>query len=323
MKQIFKLRSQGLSHQAISDYLGQRGFISPKTGRPYKHSIISRILSNKFYIGIMTIGDRQYPHKHPKLVSKDLFGQCQTMKQKRLPKRVAYNSKKFIFKGLMSCDLCNRTISTYMVKSNNYLKCANGFCKNPNTAESMALASIDKALASLSMPPQTIEQVQKRLKARQAGQAAKTAQSKRKLAELDSKADILYSDRLLGRINAEFYDRQAKKLEKERQKLKTQKNFLTFAPKGLKKTVYQMINLCRNAQKLFQKAEISTKNLMLEILLSNLRLKNKELSFALNFPSGRAGKIQFSGQESQIDNFGDPTGNRTPISRLRTWRPNL
>ena len=33
--------------------------------------------------------------------------------------------------------------------------------------------------------------------------------------------------------------------------------------------------------------------------------KNKELSFALNFPSGRAGKIQFSRQESQIDNFGD------------------
>ena len=34
-----------------------------------------------------------------------------------------------------------------------------------------------------------------------------------------------------------------------------------------------MIDLCQNAHKLFEKVEIATKNLMLEILLSNLALK--------------------------------------------------
>ena len=57
--QAFELRSQGFSHQAIAEQLGSEGFISPKTGRPYKHSIISKILANKFYVGIMRVGNKE------------------------------------------------------------------------------------------------------------------------------------------------------------------------------------------------------------------------------------------------------------------------
>ena len=160
--QAFQLRSQGFSHQAISNQLGNQGFISPKTGRPYKHSIISKILANKFYIGIMSVGGRQYPHKYPKVIPKELFDRCQIVKQSRQPVRVAYNSKRFALKGLVSCGLCDRTVSTYTTKENNYLKCANGACKNPNTAEKLALASIEEALDCFTMPAQAAEKLQDR-----------------------------------------------------------------------------------------------------------------------------------------------------------------
>ena len=55
-----------------------------------------------------------------------------------------------------------------------------------------------------------------------------------------------------------------------------------------------------------EKAEIATKNLMLEILLSNLKLKNKNLSFALNFPYWGVGEIQLAASRSQIDTSGEP-----------------
>ena len=320
--QAFKLRSQGFSHQTIADQLGERGFISPKTGRPYKHSIISKILANKFYIGIMTVGGRQYPHKYPKIVSKELFDCCQIIKQNRQPIRVRYNSKQFTLKGLVSCGLCDRTVSTYTTKNNNYLKCANGACKNPNTAENLALASIEKALAHFAMPAQTTEHLQDRLKQKQVIHNTEATQNRRRLAEIETRADTLYSDRLLGRITAERHDKHAARLEKERQKLKTQVNFLTSTPNGLQKTVSQMIYVCQNTQKLFQKAEIATKNLMLEILLSNLKLKNKKLSFSLNFTCWGAGKIQLTDSKVKIDSSGDPKGNRTPISRMKTWCPN-
>ncbi len=44
---------------------------------------------------------------------------------------------------------------------------------------------------------------------------------------------------------------------------------------------------------------------MLEILLSNLKLKNKNLSFALNFPCWGAGKIQLAASKIQIDSSGE------------------
>ena len=316
--QAFKLRSQGLSHQAIADQLGEQGFISPKTSRPYKHSIISKILANKFYIGIMSVGGRQYPHKYPKIVPKELFDRCQFVRQSRQPVRVAYNSKQFALKGLVSCSLCDRAVSTYTTKNNNYLKCANGACKNPNTAENLALASIEEALAHFAMPAQVAEKLQGRLKQNQTTSNTEASQNRHSLAEIETRTDTLYSDRLLGRITAKRHDKHAARLENDRQKLKTQANFLTSTPRGLQKTISQMIYVCQNAQKPFQKAEIATKNLMLEILLSNLKLKNKNLSFALNCPCWGAGAIQLAVSKSQIDSSGDLTGNRTPISRLRT-----
>ena len=307
--QAFKLRSQGLSHQAIADQLGSQSFISLKTGRPYKHSIISKILANKFYIGIMTVGGRQYPHKYPKIIPKELFDRRQIVRQSCQPVRVAYNSKQFALKGLVNCGLCDRTVSTYTTKNNNYLKCANGACKNPNTAENLVLASIEEALAYFAMPAQVAEKLQSRLKQKQATQNTEASRNRRRLAEIETKADTLYSDRLLGRITAERHDKHAARLENDRQKFKTQANFLTSAPKGLQKTVSQMIHVCQNAQKLFQKAEIATKNLMLEILLSNLKLENKNLSFSLNFPCWGAGEIQLLNSKIGITTSGEPKGN--------------
>ena len=66
-----------------------------------------------------------------------------------------------------------------------------------------------------------------------------------------------------------------------------------------------MLYVCQNAQKLLQKAEIATKNLMLEILLSNLKLKDKDLTFDLNFPCWGAGKLQFAASKAQIATSGE------------------
>ena len=255
----------------------------------------------------MAVGGRQYPHRYPKIIPKELFDRCQFVRQSRQPVRVSYNSKQFALKGLVGCGLCGRTVSTYTTKNNNYLKCANGACKNPNTAENLALASIEGTLAHFAMPTQVAERLQDRLKQKQTIQNTAAARNRHRLAEIDARADTLYSDRLLGRITTERHDKHAARLENDRQKLKTQANFLTSTPRGLQKTIFQMIYVCQNAQKLFQKAEIATKNLMLEILLSNFKLKDKDLTFALNFPCWGAGKLQFAASKAQIATSGEPT----------------
>ena len=278
--EMFELRARSLSYQAIASRLGTKGFVSPKTNRPYKDSVVSKMLANKFYIGIMTAGGKEYPHRYPQIVPKELFNYCQLVRQARQrPFHGRHGRRLFAFKSLVACGFCGRAVSSYVTKNNTYLKCANNTCKNPNTAEKLALADIQRGLERLVMPSVAAKELRDRLERKQAQQDTAVRRAGHKLAEINAKTDILYADRLAGRITAENHDRLAIELEKERQELKRRKNFLTSAPKELEKTISQMIYICQNARKLFERTETATKNLMLEILVSNLKLKDKSSRF--------------------------------------------
>ena len=293
----FELRSQGLPYRDIAKELSEQGFKIGTTNGVVSHNVIARMLANKFYIGVMTCDGKQYPHRYSRLVSKDIFEQCQFITQQRQISnfKTKYNSKIYILKGLVGCGQCNHVISSYDARNNVYLRCASSNCKNTNTAEALLLPSIAKALKSLAMPAQVAQTLQDRLLQKEARQMAKSTQIKQKIANINTQIDTLYSDRLVGRITARKHDQLVAKLENKRQNLKNQSNILTSAPNALQNTISQMIYVCQNAHKLFQKAETSIKNSMLEILLSNIELKNKKLSFSMNFPSWRVEEIQTSG----------------------------
>ena len=290
--EAFKLRSRGLSYQAIAESLKEQGFRSQRANKPFRHNVIARMLSNKFYIGIMTCEGKEYPHKYPRIISKELFNSCQLVKWQCQPAKFHYNSKQYIFKGIASCGVCDRAVSLYTTKGNTYLKCANPKCVNANTAQALVLPSVMQALKQLEIPTKAVETLKQRLARQQASQIAQRTAVRHKIADIEAQTNVLYSDRLVGRVTTQKYDQLAAKLENQQQKLKKQLSFLTPASKTLQTTISQMTYLSQNACKLFEKAEKSIKNLMLEILLSNLKLKNKNLSFAMNFPCRGAGEIQ-------------------------------
>ena len=302
----FAMRSQGLPYQNIAKKLSDQGLRTRTTNKPISHNVIARMLKNKFYIGIMTCDGKEYPHKYPRIISKEVFNQCQFITQQRHPSasKAKYNSKTYIFKSLVRCGFCNRIVSSFDARNNVYLKCSNVACKNLNTAEALLLPSISKALKSLVMPTQVAQILQNRLRQKEARQDAKSMQIRQKIARINSQIDTLYSDRLAGRITAQKYDQLVIKLENQRQNLKRQTNILTSVPKTLQNTISQMIKLSQNAHKLFQKAEKHIKNSMLEILLSNIELKNKKLIFSLNFPCWGAGESQPGDSKKQkMDNW--------------------
>ena len=294
VKKAFQLRAEGVSYIRISRKLADLGFISRNTSKPFQCNVIERMLRNKFYIGIMTCDGKEYPHKYPQIISKELFSRCQLVKRERSISEIKakYNSRTYTFKSIAACGQCSRAVSSYTVRRNTYLKCANPACKNPNTAESMLLPVIEKALASLEMPTQTAEKLRNSFQQSKDRQSAAMSQIKREITEIDKQTAVLYDDRLVGRITTKQYDEHIVILENKRKNLKKRASFLTSSPNTLQKTLSQMIHVCQNARRLFEKAEIGTKNLMLEILLSNIKLKNKKLSFRLNFPCWGAGEIQ-------------------------------
>ena len=76
---LFKARTYGLSLSQLEKYMAKQ----PNMGRPrsktyiFKKRQISRILHNPFYTGTMVINNVAYPHRYPKIVSKELFDEVQ------------------------------------------------------------------------------------------------------------------------------------------------------------------------------------------------------------------------------------------------------
>ena len=113
VKKAFQLRAEGVSYIRISRKLADLGFISRNTSKPFQCNVIERMLRNKFYIGIMTCDGKEYPHKYPQIISKELFSRCQLVKRERSisETKAKYNSRTYTFKSIVSCGRCNRAVS--------------------------------------------------------------------------------------------------------------------------------------------------------------------------------------------------------------------
>lgn len=99
IKDLFTLYSHGdMGAEKILDYLKETYKIS------WHKSRLIKILSNKFYTGILTFMGKEYPHKHGILISKDLFEKAQEAKKKskRKPNSINFYEKRKLAKN---CDM--------------------------------------------------------------------------------------------------------------------------------------------------------------------------------------------------------------------------
>lgn len=111
VKKIFEMYSTGLhSVQDLKEYVEAEGLRSKK-GCKVSKSQIEAILKNPFYYGYMRYNGILYKHIHPKLISKELFDECQLVKQGRKRTKPKRTQKPFIFKGLLTCHHCGCSCS--------------------------------------------------------------------------------------------------------------------------------------------------------------------------------------------------------------------
>jgi len=82
VKEIFTMRSEAYSYQELADYFNSRG-LKTKRGTIYHQSTIARILKNPRYIGISRWRGKEYPAKHPAIISQKLWETVQEMNSDR------------------------------------------------------------------------------------------------------------------------------------------------------------------------------------------------------------------------------------------------
>lgn len=82
VKEIFSLSLKGLSSQKIADTLNSKGITSNR-GNKFSKQAVHLILTNDFYIGIITHGNIKKEGNHESLISKVTFGKVQSLLRRR------------------------------------------------------------------------------------------------------------------------------------------------------------------------------------------------------------------------------------------------
>jgi len=113
LQKAFKLFAEGgKSFTEIARFLHKFNIPNDPTkgGKRYKADTVRRILSNKFYLGIMKYDGEYYPGTHKLFITKKIFDEV----QKNIDKidRPRLKGHNFAFSGLARCGECNAAITS-------------------------------------------------------------------------------------------------------------------------------------------------------------------------------------------------------------------
>lgn len=220
-KQIFDLYSTSLySLKKLANLMYEKGLRTESGRKMYSNSLYA-ILKNTFYYGEITWNGKIYPNaKHEPLISRDMFEHVQRVLTTGRPdKYVKHNPT---FKAMVVCGECGHKISWYEKKGHWYGRCANYTrCKQnklpvrEDRLNEQAFSYFD----NLCISEADIQRIRKTLKEDHISEieSRKTIQNdlKRKIERAKAKLDVLYEDRLEGRINFEFYEQKKAEIERE------------------------------------------------------------------------------------------------------------
>ena len=308
IRMAYSLRLQQMSYDVICSALYDAGMRSNK-GNKMSKSKIASILSDKFYIGIMTYKGKEHPHRYPHIIEEDVFYECQKVNdgRKHIPSKSDTCECYTFGNRLATCKRCGRTISCYTKKGNVYLRCAgNKICRNPNCSEKLLEGTITSVLSRISINKQLTDDIIDALKNKYANDALFKEQSKKAIqSEYDkicNQLEIAYEDRLNGSITINDYDKFATKLNARRDELERQMTKLNGNDDDLEINTSYLLDLVCRMEELYKSSKPELKNKLLRFLFSNLQIDDKKLYFELNDPFKTLGKGTKNGAKS-----GDPS----------------
>ena len=266
-----------------------------KYGNKLARSEIATILKDHFYYGLAYSKKYNllYPHRYPKLITKELFDRCQRIMHGRSHKPSKLASKVYIFQGLLTCADCGCLYTPEGHKGNNYYSCTNAkhVCKRVYVNEKVFLRRVYKDFDAFSNIPQEVHDrlVSELRKINESEVEFHQKEINRIKVEYDrcqNKVNKLL-DLLLDsgqRITKDEYDKKLQELKDKQYQFSAELEEYTKADHEYHIHVSTVINLSRNIKNIFESSEPLEKRAILNFLLQNPTVSGKKLDYTLHKP---------------------------------------
>jgi len=271
--------------------IGLRGNIN---GKPLTISMIHHILKNPFYYGMMRIKGQLYQHRYLPLIDKPLFDKCQEVMAGYHKKPFKYASKPFVFRGLIKCadPACGCTVTPEKHKGHTYYSCTNykGVHKDRTyIREEDLLSPVYKVLNDIRLPDEKIEELTNDLKKLNESKSEFNQQElinlRKEYDQIENRISRLFDLRAdSDTITKEMFEKKLNKYKRRQEEINEKMKKLTQTDEDFYLTANLVLNLAKRSKEIFKSSEIGEKRQLLNFLLQNLKLKDKNLLFELKTP---------------------------------------
>ncbi|MCD4707517.1 MAG: recombinase family protein [Candidatus Sabulitectum sp.] len=291
VKQIFELYSKGsVSLKTIAKEMYSLGLRSHK-GNKVGISTIYKMLLNPIYRGKFLWNKVEYNGNHEPIVSSALWFAVQDVREDRSvakPKQ----SHEFAYIGLMKCGHCDCAITAERKKNKySYYHCTGykGKHGEPHVREEKLYEQFSNLLEGLAIDDEVAEFILNGIQKDTADSRKALEDTRERLVSqrkrLLRRSDVLYDDRLDGRIDVTRYDsksavikREIELIDENLSSLESSSNYDPLA------TAKGIIELAQHAGTMFLKASASDRKQFLRSVLSNCTLREGKIKHQFNEP---------------------------------------
>ncbi len=290
IKRAFELYDTGeFTTHTLGKFLFKEGWRT-RAGRPIGKSEMHKLLRDCFYCGEFTWNKKHYINgNHEPLISKELFYRVQARIERRLIGKAIKNN--FLFAGLIKCVECGRSICGEVQKGHIYYRCTRyetNCTQRSYSREEKIEEQIISHLEKLQIKNERLAGwIQKALKESHADEVqyhtSALSELNSRLTRTQQKVDVLYDEKLDGKITPEFYEKKfvqySQELEEVIASIKRHKDAnISYIELGS-----SILDLTQRARELYEKkASPEKKRKLLSLVFAGLKLKDKIITPVYN-----------------------------------------
>lgn len=291
---IFEMYGTGnYSIRQVQEEMKNTTLRGPEANKPLSIGMIHGVLSNPFYSGKMKIKGKLYNHKYQTLIDKELFERCQNIMKGYHKKPFQYAAKPMVFRGLIKCanPKCGCTISGETHKGHTYYSCTNYkriHDKRVYVREEDLLRPIYKILDNIKLSDEKIKDVVEDLKNLNQN---KNSFHKKELSNLraehdriDNRISKIFDLMADENISKEAFNTKLKEYTEKQNDINQRLENYINANESFYITAEAVLNLAKKAREIFDNSEPQEKRRLLNFLLQNCELDEKNLKFELKTP---------------------------------------
>jgi site-specific DNA recombinase len=267
------------------------GLVYLKSGAKVPVSTVHTILRNRLYTGWFEWNGKLIQGKHEALVPGELWERVQGVLDGRFAKKGKRGRHDFAFSGLIACHTCGCAVVGEIKKQRYVYYHCTGYadkcqgnpasCRRKYVREESLEGQFTELLGRLRFDDEVLEWVRDALHASHADERRENEEAiKRHQAEynrLNDRIHAMYVDKLDGLVDTAFYEKMSNQWREEQSRCQREIERHQNADKSYLNEGAALLELARNAQRLFAKQEPREKRRLLNFLLSNCTWEDGEV----------------------------------------------